>query len=139
MRIILERQIFTDKVTLGKMFLDFQNGGGQFYVCDTLEDCYRGQKKEDKIYGQTAIPKGNYKIKNVLSAKFGVITPLLFDVPNYEGVRIHCGNEEADTLGCILVGTISGTKLINSRLAYNSLWEKVKTAKDYEIEIIHKC
>lgn len=133
MRLKLERVIKTPKNTLGKLYVDYQNGQGFQYFCDTLEDVER----DVKIYGETAIPKGTYRCINTYSQKFGAIMPILQNVKGFEGVRIHSGNTEADTFGCILVGTISGTKLINSTIAYNKLWSVLKMQKNgYDLEIV---
>lgn len=102
--------------TIGRMYL---NGT---YLCDTIEDTDRdldaampaAQLKKMKIYGQTAIPTGTYRIDmRTVSPKFasrnwakpfGGKLPRLMNVPAYEGVLIHVGNTAADSLGCILVG-----------------------------------
>jgi hypothetical protein len=62
--------------------------------------------------------------------------PILMNVPNFEGVRIHPGNSNHDTEGCILVGTTRSVDFIgNSRKAFNKLFAKMKTAKDITITI----
>jgi hypothetical protein len=63
--------------------------------------------------------------------------PLLLNVPNYEGVRIHPGNTSEDTEGCILVGTKSlctnGEYTIqNSRVAWEALMVKLTAASKKE-------
>lgn len=70
----------------------------------TLEPPYRGQLAKNKIKGRTAIPYGNYTMKEYLSPKFKEFLPLLEDVPNFEAVEIHVGNYPHNTSGCILVG-----------------------------------
>lgn len=93
MKIEVIRDIFTEKETLGKMFID-----GEFF-CYTLEDAIRPQKIKHK----TAIQKGCYEVVYVPSPKYGRLMPKLLDVPNFEGILIHGGNTNRDTSGCILV------------------------------------
>ena len=79
-----------------------------------------------KIYGETAIPTGIYKINITYSNKFGKRSwairfggklPLIEDVKGFEGIRIHPGNTNKDTLGCILVGCNKKVgELINSQI-----------------------
>ena len=53
---------------------------------------------------ETAIPEGVYEVIVNVSAKFKRKLPLLLDVPYFTGIRIHRGNTDKDTSGCILVG-----------------------------------
>jgi hypothetical protein len=95
-----------DGYVIGKMYIDGE------YFCDTLEDTDRGltsdmpleEIKRIKVYGQTAIPTGTYKVSVQYWAKHKINVPYLHDVPGYSGILIHSGSSNADTLGCILVG-----------------------------------
>ena len=128
MLIEVKRFEFKDTYTVGKMYLDGQ------YECYTLEDVVR---KGAKVNGQTAIPIGTYNVIINHSNRFNRDLPLLENVPNFTGVRIHAGNTSAHTEGCILVGTTwSGKDFIgNSRVAFNKLFEKLKKAKKVTIKI----
>lgn len=111
---------------------------GELYVngkfeCYTLEDIERPLK----IAGVTAIPRGHYEVVINFSARFKKPLPLLLNVPNYDGVRIHPGNASADTEGCILPGkTKTKNSVLQSRDAFNALFTKLKVAAGKEKIII---
>lgn len=118
------RVALLDTYTVGKMYvMDDETSKEWIYLCDTLEDKYRGDNLEKtKIKGQTAIPKGKYKGICDLSNRFNKVLPHILEVPYFEGIRIHSGNTSKDTEGCILVG-YNKTKgaVINSRDAFAKL------------------
>lgn len=129
MKLRLERIAKRETYTIGKLYIN------DYYFADTLEDCVR--PKGVKVYGETAIPYGTYKVIMDMSKRFKKRMPLLLDVPNFRGVRIHAGNTVKDTLGCILVGknTIKG-QLTDSRRYTRELYEKLELGKSIIIEII---
>lgn len=118
MEIKIKREQLEPTYTISKLFIDGQ------YFCDTVEDCDRGltdnmsleEIMHKKVYGETAIPKGTYKITlDIISSKFKEKSwakfcdgklPRLLNVKGFEGVLIHVGNTPKDSLGCILVGKI---------------------------------
>jgi hypothetical protein len=56
---------------------------------------------------------------------------LLLDVPGFEGIRIHAGNTDKDSDGCILVGELRGaSSLLQSRAAYEPLFKQIRAAYD---------
>ena len=131
MKIQLQRKKETDNSVLGELSID-----GKFF-CYTLEDKIR----QVKIKHQTCIPPGTYEVKLTMSQRFNKILPILLDVPNFEGIRIHTGNTIEDTSGCILVGTaIADDKLLHSKVAMSQLQPKIQTALKtgkVEIEVIN--
>jgi hypothetical protein len=129
MEIKVYRKWLNNKNTIGEMYID-----GIFY-CFTLEDKVRNN--EPKVPGETAIPKGKYKVIIDQSARFKCEMPHILNVPNFEGVRIHCGNTQADTEGCILVGFKHvGNTIEQSHDAFAFLFIKMKAAKEITIEIV---
>lgn len=121
MTILLKRIALRDTYTIGKLYIDGQ------LMCDTLEDKVRDLSKEKKVYGQTAIPYGTYKVNWTYSPKFKKYMPLIEDVPQFNGVRIHSGNTAKDTLGCILVGENKQKGMVlNSRATVNKLYPIIK-------------
>lgn len=137
MELKLVRNIFTDKSTIGNLYVD---GAAE---CYTLEDVDRGltdtMDLDDidkvKVYSETAIPYGRYKIIVTKSERFSrdaghdVYLPLLLNVKGYDGVRIHVGNKPSDSSGCILPGTDKNKDFVsNSRTAFIRLNDKINNA-----------
>jgi hypothetical protein len=110
MHLLLRRHPATDGAILGDLFFDGTR------ECFTLE-------RED-----LAIPLGRYRVTITKSQRFGRMLPLVNGVPDRSGIRIHPGNTEHDTEGCILVGRTAtlGTGTIGeSRLAMDALQAKL--------------
>lgn len=137
MELTLKRKYFKPTYTIGKLYV---NGAA---VCDTLEDKDRGITQDmptteiykKKVYGQTAIPKGRYRINmDTASPKFGDRlwarpyggkVPTIEDVPGFSRVLIHVGNTPADTDGCILPGWNKAKGMVlDSTRAFYDLMDK---------------
>ena len=69
------------------------------FLCYTLED----ESREEKVFGETCIPEGEYKVEfrkeggyhNKYSKRFTDIHKGMLhivDVPNFEYILIHCGS-----------------------------------------------
>jgi hypothetical protein len=106
--------------TLSKLYI------GSEFICDIIEDEVReipGQSVAQwKKFGVTAIPSGRYRIGLQNSSRFGPDTLTVFDVPGFEGVRIHAGNTAANTEGCLLPGVRNSNCTVgNSRDALAKL------------------
>lgn len=123
--------------TIGNLYVD------GIFLCNTLEDKDRGLTQDmptteiykKKVYGQTAIPKGRYKVRmDIVSpkfknrswaAKYGGRVPKVMDVPCWEGVLWHPLNTPNETLGCLGPGEnkIKG-KIINSQKWFFTLMDE---------------
>ncbi|NDW10961.1 DUF5675 family protein [Dysgonomonas sp. 520] len=144
MKLLLKRKFKGENYTIGDLYID-----GVFF-CNTIEDKVRDLpaicpdtpkwqscKCEGKVYAQTAIPAGIYKITLEKSPKFNRILPLLHNVPHFLGILIHAGNTERDSAGCIIVGknTVKG-KVLQSKDALEALMKMLENKKDISIEIV---
>ena len=148
MNLKLRRRFKGPNYTIGSFYINDE------YFCDTIEDTDRGLDdnmseaiiKGKKIYGKTAIPTGTYKITlNVISPKYSDFNkykwakqcegriPRLINVKGFDGVLIHVGNTEQDSLGCIIVGEnkVKG-KVINSTNTFTKLYSKLKECVNKE-------
>lgn len=129
----LNRIYFHKNYTIGKLYVNGQ------YFSDTLEDTNRDFNRdgdlldegENKVYAETAIPFGTYKVEVTMSPRFKRFLPLLLDVKHFSGIRIHAGNSAAgDSSGCILVGLnkVKGG-LVNSKFYEDRLTKLLITTQ----------
>lgn len=123
MKLKLKRLKNNGDTTIGKIT-------SYLYEAHTLED----EPREIKVKGETRIPAGIYEIK-----ERKLLSPLtkhyrkrydwfkwhleLQDVPNFDYVYIHVGNDHEDTEACILVGYQQGDwKIWESTEAFRDLY-----------------
>lgn len=139
MKLKLQRIYFAPTYTIGKLSID------GVHFCDVLEDVNRDKNHdgdltdpgEGKVFGETCIPFGTYKVTITMSQRFGRLLPLLNNVPGFDGIRIHPGNTAIDTHGCLLVGVNDKKgRVSDSKATFEKLFEKLKDAKDIAIEIV---
>ena len=108
------------------------------------------QIKSIKVPGETAIPKGTYKVTlDIVSPKFSKYPfymevcegklPRLIDVKGYEGVLIHVADgikRDALLQGCIGIGNLSSEEyLINGKQVFTEFYNRIK-GNDVELEIL---
>src|SRR5512146_2230440 len=127
MVIQVKRNTYTNASTIGEMWID-----GEF-ACYTLEDEMREQLgvpvAQWKIPHETAIPVGTYDVVIDLSTRFHRLMPHVLNVPGFSGIRIHSGNTDKDTEGCILVGEEKTSDFIgHSKLAFDSFFSRLQDA-----------
>lgn len=139
MKLKLQRIKSTEEATLGVLTLD-----NEFHSF-TCED----EKREVKVKGETRIPSGTYKIKHreVLSGKTKRYREKydwftwhleLQDVPNFEYVYMHIGNDETHTDGCIIMAETADSKAMTigrSTPAFKDLYLKVSHALAYNQDV----
>lgn len=108
------------------------------FKCYTIEDGHRDMK----VYGETRIPDGTYKIElrtvggfhNRYLNRYGEKHKGMLwikDVPGFEYILIHVGNSPADTAGCLLVGDepIRNKAFISgSRNTYDEVYPEIANA-----------
>lgn len=132
--------------TLGAFYMENR------FMCFTLED----EPRLEKVDGETCIPMGRYRMglrtEGRLHARYGEYYEgggslehrgmlEVLGVPNFTAICIHCGNDDEDTDGCLLVGnqirenvTASGY-LGDSRGAYWRIYTPIADALDRGEEV----
>ena len=114
------------------------------FLAYTLED----EQRNEKVYGETRIPNGTYKLglrkvggyhakysKRFSHIHIGMLHVL--DVPGFEYILIHCGNTDEHTAGCLLVGDSQENNQITtdgfigkSTQAYKRIYPRIAEAID---------
>jgi hypothetical protein len=124
MNLLLKRFYTSNVDTLGVLSIN------DVFSAFILEDT----KNAIKIAGQTRIPAGIYEIKLTYSNRFQKNMLEICKVPGFTGIRIHPGNTNEDTEGCLLPGNVcrfnSGgeSRIEESTLAYNRIFEIIVNA-----------
>ncbi|GHT32890.1 hypothetical protein AGMMS49592_0400 [Endomicrobiia bacterium] len=76
------------------------------------------------------IPSGIYNVELTYSEHFKKDLPILLDVPERQGIRIHVGNSAKDTTGCILLGLNDKPDLVSKSKKY--VEELINIMKQYD-------
>ncbi|GAB3518565.1 DUF5675 family protein [Emticicia fontis] len=131
MQLLLKREVHPSR-TIGKLY-EVVNGKNIFLMYTLERPVGSNRTKLD------AIPYGIYEIQMTLSASFsgmkaykalGGLVPLLMNVVDRSGIRIHIANLVQELQGCIAVGmkrTAYGA-ILNSKDAYTLLHAKLLKA-----------
>jgi len=141
MKLTLIRDTYTSKSTIGRLYID----GVEF--CYTLEDVVRD--KGIKVYGETAIPKGEFSVTLSYSNRFKEVMPLIYNKPDlsvqdgygvrFDGIRIHWGNKAEHSHGCILLGSTKSKDFVgNSKKTYRGFLDLLGDIDIIQLEIINK-
>ena len=129
--LILLRDSYTTKSTIGKLFLN-----GEMF-CDTLELAWK-----DNQTSISSIPLGSYAARLRLAAESGsrdYMHLLVKDVPDRKYILFHIGNTPKDTRGCILVGMKRGKdRIYESTIAMQLLIKEIQNLGNKKINLIIK-
>jgi hypothetical protein len=126
------------------------NNGKRTFLAYTLED----EQRDKKVYGETRIPNGTYKLglrkeggyhakysKRFSDFHIGMLHVL--DVPGFEYILIHCGNTDEHTAGCLLVGDSQENNQITkdgfigkSTQAYRRIYPRIANAIENGEQVI---
>lgn len=127
--------------TEGELYID------DSFFCFTVEDKVRAKaglwNRLVKVYAQTAIPYGTYPVLVTWSNRFKRMLTGIFNVPDFEGIRIHNGNSAQSSAGCIIVSSkrLTPGVLLNEKFTMNRLCHMVDEAqqtKKITISIVDK-
>ena len=142
----IHRDVPGDETVLGVLTVDHEDGKGPLDFGFTCEDQDRGLKQsmsEDeiaavKVSAETAIPTGEYRVLFTYSPKYAETMkkygrtdgkmPEVLNVPGFRGIRIHSGNDESHTAGCVLPGLrrdVAAMTVSRSRPACKWLYSEI--------------
>lgn len=133
--------------TSGALFEESEDGLN--FLCYTLED----EQRDVKVWGETRIPSGTYKIKLRKHGGFhqkyikrygnlhiGMLH--IVDVPNFKHILIHTGNTDEHTAGCLIIGDSQQNNVVvkdgfvgKSVNAYKRVYPKIAAAVDRGEEV----
>jgi len=94
-------------------------GSGDVPICDTMENA------------DYLVPALVYRVAVTQSPRFKRLMPILQQVPNRSGIRIHRGTKPEHSKGCILVPDIDTEKAITT-----ALLKEQKAREEIRLEIL---
>jgi len=111
-------RISSQKDSSSGILFDVSNSKRSF-LCYTIED----EQRDVKVYGETRIPPGTYKLKlrtvggfhSRYSNKYGDWHKGMIwvqDVPGFEYILWHTGNTDESTAGCLILGQTQESNLV---------------------------
>ena len=114
-------RISSQKDSSSGILFDVSNGRRSF-LCYTIED----EQRDIKVYGETRIPPGTYKLKlrtvggfhSRYNSKYGDWHKGMIwvqDVPGFEYILWHTGNTDESTMGCLILGQTQESNLVKKR------------------------
>ena len=116
----LEVLRFSSQIDSTSGILFETTNGKRTFLCYTIED----EQRDVKVWGETRIPAGTYKLKlrteggfhNRYVSKYGGWHKGMIwvqDVPGFEWILWHTGNTDEHTAGCLILGNTQ----TNNRIA----------------------
>ena len=133
--------------TSGLLFEVSQNK--RTFLAYTLED----EQRDVKVWGETRIPAGTYKLKlrteggfhNKYASKYGNFHKGMIwvqDVPGFEWILWHTGNTDEHTAGCLILGnTQTNNRIVKDGFigssvdAYKFVYPRVVSAIEDGIDV----
>ena len=137
--------------TLGMLFDTTDNC--RKFLCFTLEDEHR----DVKVRSETRIPEGTYTLKlrkeggfhNRYAYKYGLEHKGMIhvqDVPGFEYILWHTGNNDKHTAGCLLLGDTSqqnitkegfiGSSTVAYKRVYPLIASAIESGEEVKVEYI---
>ena len=147
-------RISSQKDSTSGLLFEVDNGKRTF-LCYTLED----EQRDVKVWGETRIPAGTYKLglrteggfHTKYISKFGADFHKgmiwVLDVPGFEYILWHIGNTDENTAGCLLLGDSQESNLVKKdgfvgsstnayKLVYPRVLAAIQSGLNVEVEYI---
>jgi hypothetical protein len=129
MEVRVHRRWFTEKSSISEVMANETTDAADRFMFQAfgLEDRIRAPGV--KVPKLTAIPPGRYRLVMDRSQRFGRVMLHVLDVPGFVGIRIHAGNTDVDTEGCLILGSGRGPNIVyDSKRAVFGFERTIETA-----------
>jgi len=131
--VLSKRYKFGEDFTLSRLSIDEEWLEHCRYILeDKVREIAGKPVSEWKIKCITAIPVGTYEVKKTWSGRWQKMMWEITGVEGFTGIRIHPGNTNHDTEGCLITGKERDEKhgeVSGSRLARDYLYARLDKAE----------